>query len=71
MTKAENPPTTTPTVTKTKVPTATVKTAPDAQKLAVEIAVPGSPELVTCAVCGHQNPKDAGLCVMCSNYLFD
>lgn len=26
--------------------------------------------LVTCDVCGHQNPPDVGLCVMCSAYLF-
>ncbi|MBO5755365.1 MAG: hypothetical protein J6R89_04845 [Clostridia bacterium] len=26
-------------------------------------------QTVVCDVCGHANPKSAGLCKMCSNYL--
>ena len=28
-------------------------------------------EYVQCEVCGHKNPVTAGICEMCSNYLFD
>ena len=27
-------------------------------------------DFVVCTVCGHKNPKNTGLCEMCSNYLF-
>lgn len=40
------------------------------QKIAFEVTVPTHETLVTCEVCGHQNPKNAGMCAMCSNYLF-
>lgn len=27
-------------------------------------------EYIQCFICGHKNPPDTGICVMCSNYLF-
>ena len=42
----------------------------DTQKIALEINVPTPAARVTCEVCGHQNAQDAGICAMCSNYLF-
>ena len=39
--------------------------------IALEVAVPENADTVTCPVCGHANAKDAGLCAMCSNYLFN
>lgn len=41
------------------------------KKLALEVEIPESSELVPCKVCGHKNRNDAGMCEMCSNYLFD
>ncbi len=40
------------------------------RKLKLEVEVPEKEELVVCTLCGHKNSKNAGLCVMCSNYLF-
>ena len=39
-------------------------------KLTLQVDIPDKPEFVICKVCGHKNTGDAGLCVMCSNYLF-
>ena len=58
-------------ITKDLLPVADASQTDAKQKIALEIAVPEHNDLVTCAVCGHQNTKDAGLCAMCSNYLFN
>lgn len=39
-------------------------------KVSLEVKLPSNEDLVVCKVCGHKNPKNAGLCAMCSNYLF-
>lgn len=39
-------------------------------KIAVELDLPTDGELITCDICGHANQKNAGMCEMCSNYLF-
>lgn len=41
------------------------------KKIAFEVEIPESSDLVACQVCGHKNRIDAGMCEMCSNYLFD
>ena len=41
------------------------------KKLTLEVDLPDVADTVVCQVCGHKNPKDTGMCVMCSNYLFD
>ena len=53
------------------VPNPSTEPVAPKQKIALEIAVPNQDDGVVCAVCGHKNTKDAGLCAMCSNYLFD
>ena len=38
----------------------------------VPIYVPWKQEkeqVIVCEVCGHKNPEDTAICVMCSNYL--
>ena len=40
-------------------------------KLSLEVNLPVDAELIVCQVCGHKNAKNACMCVMCSNYLFD
>lgn len=40
-------------------------------KVGLEAKLPNSENLVLCKVCGHQNPRNTGMCEMCSNYLFD
>ena len=52
-----------------KAKTGTKQVSPQ-KKIAFEVVVPEHEEMVVCEVCGHQNPKNAGLCAMCSNYLF-
>ena len=42
---------------------------PSNGKMSLEVDLPRD-EYVICKVCGHTNPKNAGLCEMCSNYLF-
>ncbi len=41
------------------------------RKLSLEVDMSDEVELVVCEVCGHKNAKNAGICAMCSNYLFD
>ena len=50
--------------TKPKQPTAPT------EKIAFEVSVPSHETAVACEVCGHLNPQNAGICAMCSNYLF-
>ena len=38
-------------------------------KMSFEIDLPKD-DCIICRVCGHSNPKQTGICVMCSNYLF-
>lgn len=39
-------------------------------KVSLEVKLPNNDNLVVCKVCGHKNPRNTGLCEMCSNYLF-
>ena len=40
-----------------------------AKKVTLAVDIPVDDEIVLCEVCGHENPKRAALCEMCSNYL--
>ena len=39
------------------------------QKVTLEVGLPAENDIVVCEVCGYQNPKNAAMCAMCSNYL--
>lgn len=39
--------------------------------VSLKVKLPNDDDTVLCPVCGHKNPKNAGLCEMCSNYLFN
>ena len=41
----------------------------DGGSLSFKVDLPQN-DYVTCEICGHQNPPNAGLCEMCSAYLF-
>ena len=56
--------------TPTKIAADTGQDAASGQ-ISLKVDIPDSNEKVICKVCGHPNPKDAGMCAMCSNYLFD
>lgn len=41
------------------------------KKLTLSVEIPEKSEGVICKVCGHKNTGDAGMCAICSNYLFN
>ena len=41
------------------------------KKITLEVDLPDNGDLIVCEVCGHKNSKNAGMCAMCSNYLFN
>lgn len=40
-------------------------------RVSLDVKLPNNNDLVVCQVCGHKNPRNTGMCEMCSNYLFD
>lgn len=40
------------------------------KKISLDVELTGDADFVVCKVCGHKNSNDAGMCAMCSNYLF-
>lgn len=41
------------------------------QTVVIEKKSDEKPQGILCEICGHINEPDCGICVMCSNYLFD
>lgn len=39
-------------------------------RVSLDVKLPNNNDLVVCKVCGHKNPRNTGMCEMCSNYLF-